>query len=224
MAVDDNKNPEDMFSHLEHGADESVVKQVDPDPPESIPATPGRIVQAQTKNGLGVFVGSANSNSPSKLILDSIASHHSLYWLINAKAAGIPNEPPFEIETDLLSEFGPAVGQENSLHLFLYGDASIDPVLNQAIGNNAAVLVAASQPVDLVAAELTPVLAWFIDSKNLKFQLDNGADFLVEQLFAPVQFIFLFDLESDNWVLFNGGQTPLSWDEIGFPFEPSPLR
>lgn len=224
MPADESSDFDDMFSHLGGDTRHSDAPEQITDPHQHPKLTPdAKIVEARTKNGLRVFVGSNTANSPAQLVLDAVRKKQSLYWLINAKSASIPYEHPLGPETDLLREFGPPISQANSIHLFSYGNPDINFVLNKAIVSESAVLIAADDDINKVANAIKPVLAWFINSKNLKFQLDNGEAFLVEQLFAPVKFIFLFDMETGNWVLFNGKQTPLKWHEIGFPVEPVPL-
>lgn len=192
----------------------------------SLPLEPEQIFQRQTPQGLSVFLGSETDGVPVSRLLNSMAQKQSLYWLINAKAAGIPSGDILPEDGNLLAELGAEIGS-NSMHVVPYRPATdesadeLKQIVNVAISNNSAVCVGSGlEHPDLVEA-IKPVIAWFISVPNLKFQLDNGKGHLIEQLFASLSFIQIFDLQSATWIVFNGGTPLLDWEELGLPVQPT---
>lgn len=225
-------NDSDLFSHLQNDdierppasdaiADTRPVPQVG----EAKISANARIIQAQTKQGLSVFLGSAETGISGPMVLDSVSKQHNTFWLVNAKAAGVRDEERLDPDADLFTDFARILGKElatgNSLHLFSHGNPEIADILNSAISNDAAICVGTPLDQQELATKLKPVLAWFTRTSSLKLQLDHGEGFLIDQIFENLTFIFVFDLEAGHWVLFNGSTPALSWESLGLPICPT---
>ena len=224
MGMHNGENdPDDLFSHLEKDdlhPPAPLEQEVDAQPPSAQPE--GKIIQGATKNGFPFYSSSAELGVDAQTVLNSVAGRHSLIWMVNAKAAGLPMESQiFGPETDLLAQFPNDISEENSLHLFAFDDDQIVFALHPAILKDALVCVGTSLSRDEFSKEVKSSIAWFLNSSSLKFQLENGSAFLHEQLFSAVSLIIVFDSKTGHWTLFGHPVKSLSWQEIGLPFSPT---
>ena len=179
------------------------------------------ILATRCTSGLVKYSGSESSGVSLARLISSLKSQDRLCWVINAKSAGLDTEPFEKLEIrDQLAHLDKEIKTENSIHLIDHRHQQLLAQINHALGANAATCVGMKTSFEVFETQFAVVASWFLTPASLKLHIEEGSGFLVDQIFAAIDHVLVFEPSGAQWSLFTHPSDSRSWQEIGLPNTP----
>ena len=190
-------------------------------PPSQTPPN-AAIFTESCNSGAIKYFGSESTGVPLAQLIGSLQPRDRLCWVLNAKSANLDLEQFDQLEIpDQLEPLDIEIKAQHSIHLIEHHQQSLHAQINQALGSDATSCVGITTNFATFQSQFATLAGWFLTPSALKLHIEEGSNFLLDQIFTAIGYVLIFEPKDRQWNLFLHPSDARIWQEIGLPQAPA---